>query len=790
MAQATPDPVAPSPTSDLETSWGYLEVGVERAMIHLEEGMSPSYYMALYTVVYNYCTNSARASSSNNTRTGAQLQGAELYKCLSKYLADHLKTLETASEPLQDLALLQYYASEWTRYTFGAKFIDRLFFYLNRHWVKRERDEGKKGVYDVYTMALVQWKNHFFQPVQSKNRKLAGALYRQVGKQRQGEEIDTSLIKKVVNSFVSLGIDLNDKNRSNLDVYREHFEKPFIESTRAFYRAESEAFVGAHSVSDYLKKAEERLAEEEERVERLLHGDTRKIIINTCEDVLIRTHAELMQEEFQNLLDYDKTDDLTRMYSLLARIPQGLEPLRKRFEEHVKKSGLTAIEKLSSAKPDGTITPKEGDDANGDNGAAPVKNGEIAPKAYIEALLDVRKKSEEIVNTCFRGEAGFVASLDKACKDFVNTNSATKDSAGNQSANKSPELLARHTDALLKKTNRSAETAELEEGLNQVMIIFKYIEDKDVFQKFYWKMLSKRLINAISISDEAEASMITKLKEAAGFEYTTKLQRMFTDMHVSKELSENFKEKMKQTHDAKELDVDFSVNVLGQGFWPLEPKTTELTIPVDVSKHYDWFVRFYQSQHSGRKLTWLWHVSKTELRTRYLGQSYIFMTSMYQMAILVQFNSADAFTYKELATATSLNEGTLKGVLGSLVKAKVLNLILEDDEESYELNYNFKSKKIRVQLNQPIKAEQKAESAQLMKDVDEDRKYLIQATIVRIMKSRKTMKHNTLVNEVTQQVSTRFQPNVVMIKKQIEGLVEKEYLERQEGQRDTYNYLA
>lgn len=38
----------------------------------------------------------------------------------------------------------------------------------------------------------------------------------------------------------------------------------------------------------------------------------------------------------------------------------------------------------------------------------------------------------------------------------------------------------------------------------------------------------------------------------------------------------------------------------------------------------------------------------------------------------------------------------------------------------------------------PIKAEQKAESVQLLKDVDEDRKYMIQATIVRVMKSRKS----------------------------------------------------
>lgn len=60
------------------------------------------------------------------------------------------------------------------------------------------------------------------------------------------------------------------------------------------------------------------------------------------------------------------------------------------------------------------------------------------------------------------------------------------------------------------------------------MVLFKYIEDKDVFQQFYTTRLSKRLIYAVSASDEAEASMISKLKEACGFEYTQKLQRMFT----------------------------------------------------------------------------------------------------------------------------------------------------------------------------------------------------------------------------------------------------------------------
>jgi cullin 1 len=46
----------------------------------------------------------------------------------------------------------------------------------------------------------------------------------------------------------------------------------------------------------------------------------------------------------------------------------------------------------------------------------------------------------------------------------------------------------------------------------------------------------------------------------------------------------------------------------------------------------------------------------------------------------------------------------------------------------------FKSKKIRVNLNQPIKAEVKAETSDVMKSVDEDRKYVIQATIVRFVR--------------------------------------------------------
>ena len=568
-----------------------------------------------------------------------------------------------------------------------------------------------------------------FKHVQHKGR-LVQALLRQIEKQRNGEVIEASLVKNVVDSLVSLGLDEADTNRQNLDVYRHEFEKPFLEATEQYYLTESDAFVVQNSATDYMKKAEARLKEEEDRVELYLHASTRTKLIACCDNVLVRRHSSLLWDEFQTLLDQDKGDDLYRIYTLLSRIVEGLEPLRQKFESHVKQVGLAAVEKVVGESPDA-----------------------LEPGAYVNALLDAHRKNLALVNASFRGEAGFLAALDKACRDFVNRNKAT-----GTSTSRSPELLAKHTDGLLKKSNKTTQEASLEDALSDVMVVFKYIEDKDVFQKFYSKMLAKRLVNFASSSDDAEANMISRLKEACGYEYTTKLARMFTDMGLSKELNDTFRER------CPDLDLDFYALVLANGFWPLQPASTDFSIPTELLPTYERFSRFYANKHSGRKLTWLWQLSRNEIKAPCLSQPIQFATSTFQTSVLLLFNSNDTLSYDEIARATGLNDATLKPVLALLTKAKVLLLNANADDE-YTLNLGFKSKKLRVNLNLPVRAEQKAESNDVLKTVDEDRRLLLQATIVRIMKARKSLRHAQLVQETVAQVSSRFQPKVPDIKK-------------------------
>merc|ERR1711997_525725 len=95
-----------------------------------------------------------------------------------------------------------------------------------------------------------------------------------------------------------------------------------------------------------------------------------------------------------------------------------------------------------------------------------------------------------------------------------------------------------------------------------------------------------------------------------------------------------------------------------------------------------------------------------------------------------------------------------------------------EPSHSFQINDSFTSAfhRIKIQQASARQGEAEPERNETRKKVDEDRKHEIEACIVRIMKSRK-------------QLNKRFQPSPLIIKKRIEGLIEREYMKRADHER-------
>lgn len=111
-----------------------------------------------------------------------------------------------------------------------------------------------------------------------------------------------------------------------------------------------------------------------------------------------------------------------------------------------------------------------------------------------------------------------------------------------------------------------------------------------------------------------------------------------------------------------------------------------------------------------------------------------------------------------------------------------------NDTDTFTINPNFEHPKYRVKINQIQLRETKEENKETHVRVAEDRNFECQAAIVRILKSRKTISHQELVSETIKATMSRGVLAVGDIKKNIDRLIEKDYMEREEG--NMYSYVA
>jgi len=788
-------------------------------------------WMTAYTDVYNLCLITPRRKEFRGPagKDPARQPANELYSKLTDYLRKSVKSMELLMESIEDRdTLVRTYVQEWNKFALCASQIDHLLDYMNRFWVPKMREFNHKDVYPIQALVLLAWRDYVFNAL---CRRITEQLMQLIERERDGDStIDTSIISTVAGCYIALGAKASGSS-ADLSLYNNEFARPYESNTRRYYTHEAAEQLSILGVSKYLALVDKRLKEEEKRSEDYLHASTRQSVRNILMDTLVRTHKEALCAEFPQMLEQDRKEDLALLYKFIAEVSgsNGVSVLAPVLGQYILEVGHKSLS---------TVRPPNVD---------PVQFVRILLDVFIrfDELVSNRCKNDPKLRDVFRNSCRELVNNNCVTK-------FDKKLTPESLAKYADQLLKKG--GLIKQSMEDTERdINALVGLYELLDdkdVFQTVHNTLLAKRLVTKMcVSTDIENTIVQRIAKISGMEGVMKMTRMLKDDANSVDIGEEFHKSSHYPSN-KGLFKKT---KGPSCDFQPMILTKGSWPLQPYDN-FKLPADLMVYESAFLAFYKEKNPRQKLKWAYNMSRGELIascfTPPAGQPascvYTLLASSYQIVILVLFNDADIISLKEITELTGIDMDHAKSVVLLFARHKILKcsspLNAIDASSKFSINRAFSSKRLKLNLtgspgaaNKAAAAAAAAKKAGIQKPqgtpaegegstpggtttttttpdtptpkpqgIDEDgfvsgmseeemrenRKFVVQSVIVRIMKARKTITHNMLISETINQVSSRFKPNVPMIKACIEELIEHQYLTRDMKDPDTYHYIG
>ena len=536
-----------------------------------QEAVTRAEWHDLFWLVHSVCLWDDKVSSAvqgTPRMSSLCLQGPpKVYGALREDILEFIKQAqERVLSHQEEQALLKAYIAEWRKFFTQCSYLPMPFGQLETALQgKTTASVSKKNQADesvVRKLMLDSWNQSIFSNIK---QRLQDSAMKLVHSERTGEAFDSQLVIGVRESYVNLSSNTDDK----LQIYRDNFERAYIEATESFYRVQAPDYLNENGVQNYMRYADSKLREEEMRATKYLESCSGSVqnLIDSCVSVLVTSFKDTILAECAGMIKLNETEKLQMMFKLLDRVPDGIEPMLTVLESHIYQDGIADM--VSSAE---VITADS--------------------EKYVEQLLELFKKFSLLVKQAFKDDPRFLTSRDKAYKKVVNDTSIFKlelpyktgVSNKTQPESKCPELLANYCDMLLRKTplSKRLTSDEVEAKLQDVLLVLKYVQNKDVFMRYHKAHLTRRLILDTSADSEKEENMVEWLREVGmPADFINKLSRMFQDVKVSEDLNNQFKEQQKN-HKKDMMADTVSIKILNIGAWARTSERVPVTLPREL----------------------------------------------------------------------------------------------------------------------------------------------------------------------------------------------------------------
>jgi cullin 3 len=361
------------------------------------------------------------------------------------------------------------------------------------------------------------------------------------------------------------------------------------------------------------------------------------------------------------------------------------------------------------------------------------------------------------------------SSLTRSFSDFINSTEF----------NRASEYISLYIDDNMRKHVKTMTEDEVDLVLQRAITLLKYIQDKDMFERYYKKHLSRRLLMDKSASLEIEKQMVGRMKIELGNTFTSKMEGMFKDMTISEELTGNYRDYISAKQGADPRRIDLKIQVLTSMTWPTEmmerisndpdrgSQIPKINFPPEIEKLKSSFENFYSHKHSGRRLTWLPQAGNADIKARLPSkkagkefQTFEYNVSTYAMVVLLLFNDLkrdESLTFDEIQARTNIPEQELIRNLQSLAVAPATRILRKEPmsrdvkpNDKFFYNESFTPRAVRIRVGVVAagsKVETDRERIETEKRNDGSRQFVIEAAIVRIMKyvhQHTTLEHDSL----------------------------------------------
>ncbi|EGX93950.1 cullin-3 [Cordyceps militaris CM01] len=635
--------------------------------------------------------------------------------------------------------------------------------------------------------------------------------------ERKGDIIDRNLIRSCSRMLSSL-YEAEDENELT-KLYLTLFETRFLENSQEFYGRECQELLEVADACRWLRHTKKRLEEERDRCGITIEPETEAKVTSVIDQQLIIKHlAEFLDMEGSGLrwmIDNAKSEELSILYSLVARVDPNKTSIQGILQKRVVELGLEIEKNLQQAE---FSAPTEGNEGAGEKGektkALPAVSQQTAAAIkWVDDVLALRDKFDTMCTNCFESDLLIQTAIEKSFTQFINL------------FPRCSEYVSLFIDENMKKGVRGKSEVEIDVILDKAIVLIRYLRDKDLFQTYYQRHLARRLLHAKSESHDVENQLILKMRQDFGQQFTVKLEGMFRDLVTSAELTTSYRDHVRTSGDGTKK-TELGINVLTMNNWPQDVmgRTAQIgegsrvtcTYPAEIERLQASFEQFYLSSRNGRKLTWIGTTGSADVRCIFPaipGKSgvlakerrYEINVSTYAMVVLMLFNQLpdnEQLSFEEIQAKTAIAPADLMRTLTAVAVAPKSRVLLKHpltksikSSDKFSFNASFQSKTMRIKapvINAVSKVEDASERATTEEKNDKIRGHIIDAAIVRIMKSRKELGHTQLVSEVLSQLAAHFKPEVPLIKRRIESLIARDFLERpeQEDAPGLYRYMA